>query len=193
MATEPMPALLSYDDYAAIGDDRPAQVVDGVLVLTPSATPYHQDLVGRIWRELVAYAEREGGRAFFAPLDVVLKADRPAQILQPDVIYVSPARLTRVTPQNVQGAPDVVVEVLSPSNMRVDTGRKKELYARHGVGEYWLVPWYADRIEVLVLDPDGRFGKPLIFEPGDALTSAAMPGFALDVAAVFRGLTPPEA
>lgn len=193
MATEPMPSLLSYDDYAAIDLDRPAQVVDGCLIMSPSGTPHHQHLIGRIWQPLDVYARAHGGAAFFAPLDVVLSAERPAQILQPDVMYLSPAHRSRIGPTNIQGPPDVVVEVLSPSNFRLDVGRKRELYAQFGVAEYWTVPLHADRIEVLVLGTDGRYGKAMIFEPGDQLTSEAMPGLALDLAAVFEGLEPSDA
>jgi Uma2 family endonuclease len=192
MATEQSPPLLSYDDYAALEDERPAQVVDGVLFMTPSPTPDHQALVGRLWRELVAYADQHGGRAFFAPLDVVLRAERPAQVVQPDAMYFSPARVDRVGPKHAVGAPDIAIEVVSHAHARFDGTRKRALYEEHGVREYWMVPPHTERIEVLVRGADGRFGRPQLFEPGDTLTSEVLPGFALDVAAVFRGLTPPE-
>lgn len=76
------------------------------------------------------------GRVFGAPIDVVLSE---LDVVQPDVIFVSSSRLAIVTAQSLQGAPDLVVEVLSPSTAPVDRGRKMELYARSGVQEYWLV------------------------------------------------------
>lgn len=193
MATEPMPALLSYADYAAIGDDRPAQVVDGVLVMTPSPVPDHQRIAFRIGRALVDYAAARGGEAFALPIDVVLRAERPAQIVQPDAMYFSPERRGRIGRKHATGAPDVVLEVLSPSNARLDGVRKRALYEEHGVREYWMVPLHADRIEVLALGPDGRYARPVVFESGDVLTSEAMPGLSLDVAAVFAGLDEADA
>lgn len=186
MALELPGRLLSYDDYAAIDDGHRYQVVDGVLVMSPTPNRRHQYIVLHLGLLLAPFVEREGlGEVAIAPLDVVLKAERPAVVVQPDVMFVSRARRDLLTPANIQGAPDLVVEVLSPGTVRMDMGRKQALYAAHGVREYWVVPYEFDRIEVRTLGVESRFGKPQIFEPGDRLTTPLLPGLELDVAAIF--------
>lgn len=188
MATEQVPQLLSYDDYAAIDDGRRFQVLDGELIEMPSPTARHQTILLQLGRLLANYAaDARTGRVFIAPLDVVLRAERPAVVVQPDLLFVARERRAIVTPANIQGAPDVVVEILSPSTARIDTVRKLALYARYGVPEVWFVPLIFDRIEVLLLDAGGgRYGKPTLVEPGEVLTSTHMPGLALPVAELFE-------
>lgn len=187
MATETPRPPLSYADYAAIDDGRHYQVVEGELIMTPSPNTFHQgalfELAGR-FREYLR--ERPVGRAFFAPFDVVLRAEAPAIVLQPDLLFVAAERAAIITEPNVQGAPDLVVEILSPSTARLDTIRKLGIYAAHGVQEYWIISYLFDRIEVLRLDPAiGRYGRPELFMAGDDLTSPLLPGFTLPVAALF--------
>jgi len=115
--------------------------------------------------------------------------ERPAVVVQPDLIFVARAHGERLASHGLVGVPDIAVEVLSPSNARIDTIRKLGIYARHGVREYWIVPDEFDRIEVLRLD-GARYGKPQLYEPGEVLSSPLLPGFALEVAELFA---PPEA
>lgn len=193
MAIDPASSLLGYADYAAIADGKRYQVIDGVLVLTPSPTPRHQRVVLRLGRYLDSYAEASGmGQAFLAPLDVVLRAERPAIVVQPDVFFVDRDHLAIIGETHIAGAPTLVVEVLSPSTARLDTVYKHDLYARHGVAEYWIVPSEFDRVEVLRLGPEGRYGRPELYLLGDRLTSPLLPGFALDVASLFEDGTPPR-
>jgi Uma2 family endonuclease len=184
MATEPH-ALLSYEDYAAIDDDERYEVLEGVLTpMGPAPFLRHQRIAAQIWRVLDDYERAQRlGRAYMAPADVVLQAARPATVLQPDVMFVRDR--TKITQANVQGPPDLVVEVLSPSNARKDAIRKRALYERFGVAEFWIVPLHEDRIEVMRLGPDGKYGAPLLFQLGDRLTSPNLPGFELDVATIF--------
>lgn len=183
MATEPH-ALLSYEDYAAIDDDERYEVLEGVLTpMGPAPFTRHQRIALQLTIQLDAHAKRTHGIAFTAPTDVVLQAARPATVLQPDAFYVGDR--TKVTKANIQGPPDLVVEVLSPSNARKDAIRKRRLYERFGVPEFWIVPLHEDRIEVMRLGPDDRYGDPVLFHPGDTLTSPLLPGLELDVAAIF--------
>jgi Uma2 family endonuclease len=121
---------------------------------------------------------------YFAPFDVVLRAERPAIVLQPDLMYLSPQRLDRRTGSNIQGAPDLVVEVLSPGTAMLDLTRKKSLYASYGVDEYWVVRPAERRVDVLRRTGD-HFGQAVTLEPGETLRSALLPGFALELAALF--------
>lgn len=92
-----------------------------------------------------------------------------------------------VTEANIQGPPDLVAEVASPSSTRIDAITKRRLYARYGVPEYWLVSLDAEQIAVHLADEAGHYGKPSLYKPGDRLTTPRLPGFALDVAAFFAG------
>jgi Uma2 family endonuclease len=180
---------LNYDEYAAISDGRRYEVIEGELVLSPSGTASHQRLVKRLLLALEScVSSQDLGEVFLAPLDVVLRADRPAIVVQPDVFFIEKARLGIVTEANVQGVPDLVVEVLSPSNARHDTIKKLALYAKHGVKEVWFVPLAFDRIETLVLLPEGQYDRPMLFLPGEKVTSPRLPGLDLSVDRLFEGL-----
>ena len=190
MAIENPPRLLSYDDYAAIDDGNRYEVYNGVLVMTPAPTRRHQVIKREIMAALRAYElSGAGGQALDAPFDVVLDPTPPMVVYQPDVFYVTQDRMGIITEKNVQGAPDIVVEVLSPSNARQEVVEKHEAYEKFGVKEYWIVPLEFDRIEVLTLGPDGNYGRPQLFMRGDVLRSAILPGFELDVDGVFKVLT----
>jgi len=126
---------------------------------------------------LLSYVKEHGGRVFVAPTDVFL-SDR--DVVEPDVLFVRPEHVDRAERRFVRSAPDVVVEVSSPSTRRLELTRKRALYERHGVGEYWHVDLGADRVEVLSL-AEGRYGRPRLLGRGDVLASSQVPGFSLDV------------
>lgn len=186
MTTDATSQLLSYDDYAAIDDDERYEVLEGVLVpMGPAPRIRHQGVAGNIHTALNLYARSSrAGRAFISPVDVVMRAQRAATILQPDVVFVLKEHYERITEPNIQGPPDIVVEVLSPSNARKDAIRKRRLYEKFGVPEYWVVPEWCDRIEVLKL-VDGVYARPVLYEVGDVLTTPLLPGFELPVGEVF--------
>jgi Uma2 family endonuclease len=185
MSTEPV--LLGYDDWLALDDERPAQLIEGIFVLTPPPTIRHQRILLRLSQAVAGHVMAHRlGEVLFAPVDVLLRAERPGVVLQPDLLYVSAARRDRVTERHVAGGPDLVVEILSPSTARLDLGYKKAAYAAHGVREYWVVPVDRDRVEVMCLDADGRFAAPRSFEAGEALVSGLFPGWSLPVASLFE-------
>ena len=178
---------LSYDDYARLPDEPRGEVFEGAFFMTPSPSPRHQDLVGDIFVAIKQWLRRQPdvGRAFVAPLDVVLRAERPATIVQPDVFFVSAAR-AGIVQDAVRGAPDLVVEVVSPTGAGRDAVTKRALYARHGVRELWLV-WPAEmRVDVLLAAEGGDFGEVRTLHPGAALTSDLLPGFTLDLTDLFQ-------
>ncbi len=137
-------------DHAALPDDPRCELIHGRFYLSPSPSSLHQFVVGRIWRLLDDLAEATGGLALPAPSDVRL-ADHT--VAQPDVLYVSPERRDIVQAW-IEGAPDLVVEVLSPSTARMDRLLKLNRYAEAGVREYWLVDPATRTIEFLVNDDD---------------------------------------
>ena len=144
---------LTYADYVSLPDDGCRyQLVEGELVVMASPNTRHQLVVGEIYYRLRQHVDHlQLGRVMVSPLDVVLDDHN---VLQPDVIFVSDARAGIVVPKNLQGAPDLCVEVLSPGTERIDRVRKLELYARFGVPHYWIVDLEARTIEEYLLERD---------------------------------------
>jgi Uma2 family endonuclease len=122
------------------------QLIDGDLYLSPSPRRYHQKLILRLAVILQSYLDGHPlGEIYVAPSDVVFTKDT---ILNPDIYFVSRERMSILTEQGAEGAPDLVVEVLSPSTARLDLGRKREIYAESGVGEMWVVSPKTQSVEV---------------------------------------------
>lgn len=175
---------LTYADLEHFPEDGlRREIIDGVLHVTAAPIPRHQRVVGRIYRAFAEVLEPAGGEAFFAPLDVVFN---DINVVEPDIIAILPEHLTRLGERNLPGAPDVAVEVSSPSTKGVDRIKKRALYERFGVREYWIVDLDHDVIEVYRLD-DGAYGPPARFSAGDTVTSSVVPG----LAAPFGQLVPP--
>lgn len=181
MAVDPH-RLLTYEDYAAFPDDGiHREIVNGAVFELSAPNVRHQRLVGRLFRFLADYLDLHGGgEVFVSPIDVLLSEH---DIVQPDVVFVADDQAGIVTAPNLAGTPTLVVEVVS--DPRHDRVRKRALYAQAGVLEYWIVDPEADRIEVHRL-AEGRYGKPEILEPGDALTTGLLPGLRVDTGYLLR-------
>ncbi|MGH8907186.1 MAG: Uma2 family endonuclease [Egibacteraceae bacterium] len=178
MASQALITGLTYDDLACFPDDGlRRELIGGELIVSPSPQPRHQgsvtELVGHLW----LYSNDHGGVVFCALLDVYFAHD---DVVEPDVLYIRPEHLHRIEDRFLRGAPDIVVEVSSPSTRRTDLGRKLALYERYGVPEYWYVDLKTDAIRVYRLH-NGAYGHPLILKPGDTLTSPLLPGFAVPI------------
>ena len=143
--------VLTYRDYAALPNDgRRYEIHDGELSVTPAPSPWHQDVVLNLATLLRAHVAALGlGKVFVAPIDVILS---DTSIVQPDVVYVAIDRLALITRRGIEGAPTLVVEVLSPSTTVSDRHTKMQLYARHGIPWYWLVDPDPRTTEVYGLD-----------------------------------------
>src|SRR6266511_3930677 len=151
--------------------------MDGELVVTPAPSTRHQDVVLELGIRLGLYAKEHGGKVYVAPTDVFFSE---TSVVEPDVLFVRPENISRVEEPFVRGAPDVVVEVSSPSTRRLDLVRKRELYERFGVPEYWYVDLDADRVEVYSLS-EGRYAQPILVERGGVLGSAQVEGLSIEV------------
>ena len=137
---------LTVDDYLATPDDQRCQLLDGDLILAPAPTLRHQRIVRRLQRGLDDFVlANQLGEVFQSPTDVVTSDH---DVTQPDILFVGAARSGIITHANIQGAPDLVVEILSPATVDWDRGYKFGLYARRGVQEYWLVDPAADTVEI---------------------------------------------
>ncbi len=174
---------LTYDDYANLPGDERYELIDGELILVGAPYLIHQRLGKRLFR-LMLSAEDDGlGWLYFAPVDVVLTDH---DVVQPDLLFISKERADIITAANVQGAPDLVVEILSPSTARRDWTQKRELYARHGVKEMWLVDPEERKLWALVLR-DGNLEVAGEYGEGQSFTSATLGGLVIDLEGVFQG------
>jgi Uma2 family endonuclease len=172
---------LTYDDLLAMPEDgRRHEIVHGELIELPSPEVVHQRLLSALFLLVHSWVSRHQlGEVFFAPLDVRLS---PHNIVQPDLIYLSAARFGRVEQRPIEGAPDLIVEILSPSNRDYDERVKADLYAKHHVAEYWTVDANQDVVRGRTLA--GERYQPMPVE-GGILLSIALPGLELDVPALF--------
>ncbi|HVM20376.1 MAG TPA: Uma2 family endonuclease [Egibacteraceae bacterium] len=179
----PLPTTgLVYDDLAAFPDDGlRRELIDGELVVTPAPRDYHQRVVVRIAAALLDYERRHGGVVLPAPSDVRFADDT---VLEPDVLFVTAGHRDRVGERYTTGPPDLVVEVSSPSTRRLELVRKREVYERFAVPEYWYVDLDVERVEVYRLR-DGRYGAPVVHYAGETVASAVVEGFAMAVSEIL--------
>lgn len=182
----PSRTKLTYDDLLLLPDDGLRhELMDGEHYVTPSPNTRHQRILGTLYWSLRSHlAEHPAGEAFLAPFDVVFG---PFDVVEPDLLYVSAGRHQHiVTDKNVQGSPDLVVEIGSPSTQSRDQTLKRRLYERQDVLEYWMIDPVPERIHALRRS-GGGFGAPidLTRAAGDVLTTPLLPEFALPLARLF--------
>lgn len=168
----------TYDDLASFPDDGlRRELIDGELIVTPAPRPRHQDVGASLTARLWLHTQEHGGKVYPAPLDVFFSDE---DVVQPDVLFIRPEHQGRIEEKFVRSAPDIVVEVSSPSTRRLELVRKRDLYERYGVPEYWYVDVETDRVEIYRLAED-QYSHPQILGRGDKLTSPLLPGFAVVV------------
>lgn len=175
---------LTYEEYISLPEDtRPCELINGELYMPPAPIRRHQRVLTNLLHVIDRFVrENDLGEVYTSPLDVVLDRARPL-ILQPDLLFVSHVR-RHILQERIEGAPDLVVEVLSPSSALRDRTEKTVWYGQYGVREYWLVDPETRTIEVRRLSAGGY--EPLgVYKPGQILTSEVLLGLALPVGAIF--------
>jgi len=166
-------------DYEALPDEPRCELIYGRFYVSPSPLVLHQLVVGLLYEILIRIALPVRGMVLLSPMDVYL-ADH--SVVQPDLLYISAGR-RRVAQKRIEGAPDLVVEVLSPGTARRDRNEKLRLYAEKGVGEYWIFDVTERQIEFL-LNEDGQFVVAL---PEDGVyRSKTLPEISLDIVELWR-------
>jgi Uma2 family endonuclease len=197
LVTQKPKRKLTYEDYAKTPEGERWELIDGELIMPPSPKEAHQSVQGNLGAPMLIFVrekdlgapmlifvrEKDLGKVYFAPFDVVLS---DTDTVQPDLLFVSKDQLHIITADNVQGAPDLVVEIRSPSTARQDWTTKRELYARHGVKEYWLVDPEAATVAILLFD-DGELKVTGVFGEGESITSTVLEGFSIALADIFLG------
>ena len=174
---------LTYDDLQRMREthDKRLELIDGELFVTPSPTTIHQRVIRRLHHLLeIAVIEAGVGEFFPAPYDVKL-AD--GSIVEPDLVAVLTERFGLIAVDRIEGVPDFIVEVVSPSSKTHDRVRKRDLYARHGVSEYWLVDPDARNVTIFSDPQEGQFRSERVII--DTAVSATIPGLSADLKALF--------
>ena len=170
----------TYADYARLPDNHfRYEVIHGELHMSPAPTIQHQRIIYALIKYLAQYFDkRPGGELLPAPVEVNLP--RLASPVQPDLLYITQERLHILAKQTIEGAPDLVIEVLSPGTAQYDRTTKFQLYAEAGVREYWLADPDACAIEVYVLRGHA-YALLAQFQQDDVLTSELLPDLAIAV------------
>ena len=183
MVTHEPKTKLTYEDYARTPEDERWELIDGELVIAPAPNMQHQSIQSNVdWHLQTFVRGRNLGAVFNAPTDVVFSDN---DTVQPDLVFISRERESVITYANIQGAPDLVVEILSPSTARRDWRNKPDLYAKHGVKEYWLISPESRTVWVFRL-MDNIFEEAGMYGEEDTLTSPTLEGFTLDLSEVFE-------
>jgi len=176
---------ITYEEYLTLPETvQRHEIVDGELIILPIPTTTHQFTLGNLYRPLYDFVSRRRlGFVLFAPIDVIIRRKPKLRMRQPDLIYVSNERQHLIS-DRIEGGPDLVIEILSPSDTRKSITKKLKDYAKIGVRECWLVSIEAETVEVLQLTPKSvkRAG---LYGIGDVVRSQVLPGLELPTRKLF--------
>ena len=176
----------SWDDYRAWDDGERWELIGGQpFRMSPAPSSRHQMLVTRLCTQLSQHFEGRSCEPLVSPIDVKLSAE---DVVQPDLVVICDR--SQITETHIEGPPALAIEVLSPSSLRHDRVRKLRLYARAGVGEYWLVQPYPPVVEVLQLAGE-HYRIDGAYTDSETLQSPTFPDLVLDLSAVFALPIPP--
>ncbi|MEO8347353.1 MAG: Uma2 family endonuclease [Acidobacteriota bacterium] len=176
---------MSYDEFQTLPRDggKRFELIEGEVFMTPSPNTRHQRAVAKLLRRLADFTEEHDlGEVFIAPYDIVFSK---WTALEPDLLFIRKERSGIVTEANVQGAPDLVIEILSPSNKAHDRKRKLREYEKAGVAEAWYLDPEERTGEILNLGADGLYAVTAVLSGNGSITSRAVPGFSMTLDQIF--------
>ena len=177
---------LTYEDYLLFPEDgQQHEILDGEHYVMPAPSFGHQGISGNLYFALTLFLrQHQLGFVRYAPLDVILSAH---DVVEPDLLFISNERAGIIQAANVQGAPDLVIEILSDSTRRKDETLKRDLYERSGVREYWIVDPQASRVRIFRRSGVRFLAAQEVSAAGkDVLTTPLLPGFQLPVGEIFE-------
>lgn len=172
----------TYQDYLHMPEDKRYELIEGEFFMVPSPNEHHQHISGELEFALRSFVKKEGsGIVYDAPFDVVFSDE---DVVQPDIVFVSKERRNIITKNNIKGAPDLLIEILSPKISYRDRKIKRKLYFKYGVKEYWIVDPEGQNIEVLSISEDG-YKTSGIYNINTPLSSPLLKGLLIDLKEVF--------
>ena len=186
MASRSLELKFTYEDFLLFPEDgKRHELIDGDHFVTPAPNTRHQRISKRLLTALENFLQQHSlGEVLSAPCDVVLS---DVDIVEPDLLFVSAAQHAIITTLNIQGPPDLVVEILSDSTRKTDEVIKRKLYERYRVKEYWIIDPDLDTIKIYRMEPEEGYLPPrtLTQEHQDTLTTSLLPGFQIPLTELF--------
>jgi Uma2 family endonuclease len=170
-------------DYMMLEEDAPFQLINYDLIISPSPTPLHQSISIRLGHTILSFLDDKDHNDYLGS-DVDVKLD-DGNVLRPDIVYISEARKKEILTDRIIGAPDMVIEILSPSNAYYDLRQKKNLYEKFGVKEYIIIDPVIENAELYCLK-DGVYSLHKKAEKNEKLDSLLLPGLSFDLSRLFR-------
>ena len=189
IAAKKLDNYFTYADYCTWPDDERWELIDGVAyAMSPSPTRWHQSVSWKLAGQLYKFLEGKSYQAFHAPFDVRLNADGADDtVVQPDILVVCDEKKLE-NGKGVVGAPDLIIEILSPSSARHDSVTKLNLYMRSGVREYWIVNPDSKTVSVHTLRGDFGYIIRAYDENNTAVPVEVLDGCVINLAEVFEGV-----
>ncbi|MGG5252204.1 Uma2 family endonuclease [Neobacillus sp. SM06] len=178
----------SYADYLTWNEGERLELIDGeIFNMSPAPSPRHQQVLRELTTAFSVFLREKECEVFFAPFDVRLLADNKQDVdiinvVQPDLLIVCDKE--KLDEKGCKGAPDMIVEILSPSSVKLDRWKKYQLYEKAGVKEYWLVDPVNHSVEIHLLN-DAQYKFQGVFTKGDTVTVNLFPDFKLDLDRIF--------
>jgi Uma2 family endonuclease len=175
---------MTYEDLLLLPEDGLRhEIIDGEHYVNASPVTKHQRVSIRLIVEISYYLrEHPVGELFHAPLDIVFSR---YDVVEPDLLYISNERRDIITTKNIQGSPDLLVEILSESNRKYDEVTKRALYERTEVGEYWIVDPRRDAIQIFRRNAEGRYEIAANLSRNETLTSPLFPMLEIQLDEIF--------
>ncbi|NLW49036.1 MAG: Uma2 family endonuclease [Firmicutes bacterium] len=180
----------TYGDYEKWPEEQRWELIDGIPYdMTPAPSRKHQEILGELYLQFAVYLKNKSCKVYLAPFDVRLpQGDEPGEkvrtVVQPDLTVICDH--AKLDDKGCLGAPDLVIEILSPHTAAKDMKLKLNLYERVGVKEYWLVQPLDLTIMVFALHSNGKYGKPMVYDRQDTISVGIFEGdLRVDAAGIF--------
>lgn len=176
--------IYTYQDYLNLPNDRNRyEIINGELIMTPAPKIIHQDISRNIEIELALFVRKHKlGKVYYAPCDIVLSNEN---VVQPDILFISKENMDIITEDNIQGAPDIVIEILSPSTGYYDLVAKKDIYETFGVKEYWIVDPKKQWVEIYIMK-EKKYNLHRRADKTGKIQSHLLKEFEIDIETVFK-------
>lgn len=168
-------------DYLELEENPNQQLISGNLIMSPSPSVLHQRILRKLVVKLNEFAEERGDEVLFSAIDVYLNE---TNVPQPDIVYVLNKNKNCIKEKGIEGAPDLIVEIISPSNSYIDRYQKKEIYEKSGIQEYWLIDPKNATLEIYGLK-EGKYKMAQYLISQGLIESPLLTTLTLDLAALW--------
>lgn len=181
--------IFNYGEYCSWPDDERCELINGIVYdMTPAPSKQHADIAGALFLEIAGFLKGKPCKAYFAPFDVRLpdsdESDNQVRtVVQPNILVVCDEK--KLDKKGCRGAPDLIIEILSPATAAKDCIIKRALYEKHGVREFWIIDPANRLVTVYLLNSSGLFNSPQIFDDQAKISVSLFSGLEIDMSAVF--------